>query len=281
MSSTTLNTQKESPTAQAAATRRPRLEGLQVFITGASRGIGRQIAVAMADEGAVLTLAATNAELLEEVRVQCASAGTGSHRTQLLDVTDRSACFAAAKSAQREHGRIDVLINCAGIYRSAPFLDTAAADFQRLLDVNLFGTIHLSQAVLPGMVAQGSGRVINVASAAGKWASPNQSAYNVSKHAVVGLTRCVAQEMGRTGVTVNAICPGMVETDMLTHNYRRAESQANAPLDELIAPVLARVAMGRVLQAREVADLAIFLASAESSGMTGQSLVIDGGMLYV
>lgn len=281
MSPTTLSAPSALDPERAAAQRPGRLQGRRIFITGASRGIGREMALAMASEGALLTLAATNAGLLDEVRDACEPSAEHAHRTQLLDVSDREACVAAVAAAQEAHGRIDVLVNSAGIYKASAFLDTSAADYQRLLDVNLFGTIHLSQAVLPGMVERGSGRVINVASAAGKWASPNQSAYNVSKHAVVGLTRCVAQEFGRTGVTVNAICPGMVETDMLTANYRRTEAQRDAALDELIAPVLARVAMGRVLRSREIADLAVFLASAESSGMTGQSLLVDGGMLFV
>lgn len=258
-----------------------RLEGQRVFITGASRGIGREIAIAMAQEGALLTLAAMNASLLEEAAAACVSPPTGMHRTQVLDVTDREAGFAAIAAAQEMHGGVDVLVNCAGIYRASSFLHTGSGDFQHMLDVNLFGTIHLTQAALPAMVTRGAGRIINIASAAGKWASPDQSAYNVSKHAVIGLTRCVALEMGRTGVTVNAICPGLVETDMLTSGYRRTEARREAPLDELIAPVLARVAIGRVLRTSEVAALAVFLASAESSGMTGQSLLVDGGMLYV
>jgi NAD(P)-dependent dehydrogenase (short-subunit alcohol dehydrogenase family) len=259
-----------------------RLEGQRVFITGASRGIGRAIAIAAAAEGALLTLAATNASALEEVRAACAQVDAGAHRTQLLDVTDREACFSSVSAAQADHGRVDVLVNCAGIYRAAAFIDYPEAEFRRLLEVNLYGTLHLMQAVLPEMKRRRAGRIINVASAAGKWASANQSAYNVSKHAVVGLTRCGALEMGRTGVTVNAICPGMVQTDMLTSNYRREEGAESArPLDEVIAPVLARVAMGRVLDVSEISSLAVFLASNESSGMTGQSIVIDGGMLYV
>jgi NAD(P)-dependent dehydrogenase (short-subunit alcohol dehydrogenase family) len=281
MTSTHLSPLKTESSHVATNDHRLRLLGTRVFITGASRGIGREIALAMAQEGAVLTLAATKADLLEEVKEACMQRTQSQHRTQVLDVTNRDACIAAIKAAEIEHGRIDVLINCAGIYKAASFLDTTPADYLHLLDVNLFGTIHLSQAALPGMVARGSGRIINVASAAGKWASPNQSAYNVSKHAVIGLTRCVAQEVGRNGVTVNAICPGLVETEMLTDNYRRTEETQHADLSDLIAPVLSRVAMGRVLQTREIASLAVFLASAESSGMTGQSLLVDGGMLYI
>ena len=140
--------------------------------------------------------------------------------------------------------------------------------------------MHLMQAALPGMIKRNSGRIINIASAAGKWASPNQSAYNVSKHALIGLTRCVALEMGPHKVTVNAICPGLVETDMMTKNYGRGGSQQNVSFDAVIAPVLARVALGRAMQPAEVADLAVYLASAGASGMTGQSLLLDGGMLF-
>jgi NAD(P)-dependent dehydrogenase (short-subunit alcohol dehydrogenase family) len=199
-----------------AALHSGRLDGLNVFITGASRGIGRSIALAMASEGARLTLAATNIALLEATLASCAPAPHGPHRAQALDVSDRDECFSAIAAAQAAHGRVDVLVNAAGIYQAMAFMEQEEEGFRRLLDVNLFGCIHLMQAVLPGMVARRWGRVVNIASAAGKWASANQSAYNISKHAVVGLSRCVALEMGAHGVTVNAVCPGLVETDMLT-----------------------------------------------------------------
>ena len=261
--------------------RKGRLEGLNVFITGASRGIGRSIALAMAAEGARLTLAATNLALLEATLASCAPAPHGTHRAQVLDVSDRDKCFAAMAAAQAEQGYVDVLVNAAGIYQAMAFMEQEEEGFRRLLDVNLFGCIHLMQAALPGMVDRRWGRVVNIASAAGKWASANQSAYNISKHAVVGLTRCVALEMGMHGVTVNAVCPGLVETDMLTASYGRVDAVRDRPVDEVIAPVLARVAMGRPLQPSEVATITVFLASAESSGMTGQSLLVDGGMLFV
>ena len=264
-----------------ATARAGRLEGLNVFITGASRGIGRAIALAMAAEGACLTLAATNETLLEATLASCASAAHGAHRVQALDVTSRDGCFAAIEAAQAAHGRVDVLVNAAGIYRAMAFMQQGEEGFRQLLDVNLFGCIHLMQAVLPGMVARRWGRIVNIASAAGKWASANQSAYNISKHAVVGLTRCVALEMGSHGVTVNAVCPGLVETDMLTADYGRVDALRDQPVEEVIAPVLTRVAMRRPLQPPEVAALSVFLASEESSGMTGQSLLIDGGMLFV
>jgi NAD(P)-dependent dehydrogenase (short-subunit alcohol dehydrogenase family) len=157
----------------------------------------------------------------------------------------------------------------------------ATEEFQQLLDVNLFGVLHGMQAVLPGMMQRGGGRIINVGSTAGKWGSRNQSAYNVSKHAVVGLTRCVALEAAASGVTVNAICPGFVQTDMVENLKQEAAKSTGANPEALVQALLARVPMGRVLQPEEVASLAVYLALPASSGITGQSLLVDGGMLMV
>lgn len=259
-----------------------RLHGRHVFITGASRGIGRAIAVAMAAEGARLTLAATNEATLRETASLCEPGGDGkAHRVQVLDVSDRKACFDAIATAWADAGGIDGLVNSAGVYKSGAFLDYEDQDFRDLLEVNLHGTIHLMQAVLPRMIERGAGgRIVNIASSAGKWASANQSAYNVSKHAVVGLTRCVALEMGGHGICVNAICPGLVDTDLMNQGFGRTAQMQGKSLDEVLAPILSRVAMKRVLQPEEIAGLAVFLVGPESSGMTGQSLQLDGGMVY-
>jgi NAD(P)-dependent dehydrogenase (short-subunit alcohol dehydrogenase family) len=255
-----------------------RLDGTVALITGASRGIGRAIAQAYAAEGASLCLAATDRAKLEEVE---AALGLPAERTMVLalDVTDRDACFAAVERVGQRFGRLDALVNNAGVYISRTFLDYSAQDFQRLLDVNLFGVIHLMQAALPGMQSRGYGRIVNIASTAGKWGSRNQSAYNVSKHAVVGLTRCVALEAGATGVTVNAICPGFVQTDMVENLKRQYATIGGADADAVVKAALARVPMGRVLDPTEIAGLAVYLGSRESSGMTGQSILVDGGML--
>jgi len=257
---------------------RGRLEDTVALITGASRGIGRAIAQAYAAEGATLCLAATDRAKLEEV---VASLGLPAARTMVhvLDVTDRDACFAAVDAVEQRFGRMDTLVNNAGVYKSRTFLDYDAQDFQRLLDVNLFGVIHLMQAALPRMQSRGYGRVVNIASTAGKWGSRNQSAYNVSKHAVVGLTRCVALEAAATGVTVNAICPGFVQTDMVENLKREYAAIGGADGDAVVRAALARVPMGRVLEPSEIAGLAVYLGSRESSGMTGQSILVDGGML--
>lgn len=274
---------KSSKSADKPARRKAggRLEGLHIFVTGASRGIGRGIALAMAAEGASLTLAATKKSLLKDVRDECERLGTAKHHVQPLDVTDRAACFAAIDTAVKRDGRVDVLVNAAGIHRPGKFLDYEEKDFRDLFEVNVMGTMHLMQAVLPGMIERKYGRIVNIASTAGKWASMNQSAYNVSKHAVVALTRCVALEMGPYQLNVNAICPGMVETDMLTGGFGRTPDMAGKSLDVVLAPVLQRVAMRRVLQVDEITGLAVYLASDEARGMTGQSICVDGGMVYV
>ena len=249
------------------------------LITGASRGIGREIAQAYAKEGAKLCLVARNLAALHEVVAELALPAERV-MTVALDVTDRAACFAAVQATQTRFGHIDILVNNAGIYQAKPFLDYTAQDFQTLLDVNVMGVIHFTQACLPGMQARKQGRVINMASTAGKWGSRNQSAYNISKHAVVGLTRCVALEASPYGVTVNAICPGFVQTDMLEELKAQVALSSGASADEFVKAALARVPLGRMLTTQEIAGMAVYLGSAESSGMTGQSIHIDGGMVF-
>ncbi|MEK9776128.1 MAG: SDR family NAD(P)-dependent oxidoreductase [Quisquiliibacterium sp.] len=250
-----------------------RLAGTVALVTGASRGIGLAIAKAYAAEGASLCLAATDQAKLEQVQ-EALALPAGRTMVHRLDVSDAKACQAAVQAVQARFGRLDTLVNNAGIYLSRTFLQDQPQDFQRLLDVNLFGVIHLMQAALADMQARGYGRIINIASTAGKWGSRNQSAYNVSKHAVVGLTRCVALEAANTGVTVNAICPGFVQTDMV-ETLKQGYAAIGGPDGEAVV----RVPMGRVLDPTEIAGLAVYLGSRESSGMTGQSILVDGGML--
>jgi meso-butanediol dehydrogenase/(S,S)-butanediol dehydrogenase/diacetyl reductase len=258
----------------------PPLAGQVALITGASRGIGRATAQAFAQQGAALCLTATNLALLEQLQHQLALPPERCtvHR---LDVRDAAAWQATLAHMHETVGAPTVLVNNAGVYLGKPFLAYAAQEFQQLLDVNLFGVLHGMQAVLPGMMQRGGGRIINVGSTAGKWGSRNQSAYNVSKHAVVGLTRCVALEAAASGVTVNAICPGFVQTDMVENLKQEAAKSTGADPEALVQALLARVPMGRVLQPEEVASLAVYLALPASSGITGQSLLVDGGMLMV
>ena len=255
-----------------------RLANQVAIITGASRGIGRAIAQAYAAEGATLCLMATDTTRLDEVKD---SLGLPAEQimTVGVNVTDREACFRAVDAVLARFGRVDVLVNNAGVYRSKSFLEYSAQDFQDMLDVNLFGVLHFMQACLPGMQNRKHGRIINMASTAGKWGSRNQSAYNVSKHAVVGITRCVALEASPYAVTVNAICPGFIQTDMVEALKTQVAQTTGVSPEDMVKAALTRVPLGRVLNPSEIAGLAVYLGSAESSGMTGQSIHVDGGMV--
>ena len=250
-----------------------------VLITGASRGIGRAIALKYADEGADLFLAATKRENLENVATEISSLGRQVF-TYELDVSDRKQAVQMVDQAILDLGRIDILINNAGVYKPARFVDYSPEDFDRIIQVNLYGAFHVLQLVVRNMIKEGTGSVINIASTAGKWGSMNQSAYNTSKHGLVGLTRCVALETAAAGLRVNAICPGFVETDLLNELKTHAEINGMSE-NEFRELAKSRVPMRRFMKSEEIADLAIFLGSDESSGMTGQSLLIDGGMVLV
>ena len=255
-----------------------RLKDHIALITGASRGIGRAVAQAYVREGAQVALVATTASRLESLRQEM-----GWSPAQVLcigaDVAKPADVQKAVDQTLSAWGRIDVLVNNAGIYHAAAFLDHKPEDFQRLLDVNLFGVMHFMQACLPPMQAQRSGAIVNIASTAGKWGSRNQSAYNTSKHAVVGLTRCVALEASAHQVTVNAICPGFVQTDMVDELKAQASQAAGASVDEFLKAMMGRVPLGRFMQPEEIAELAVYLGSPAARGITGQSIHIDGGMV--
>jgi NAD(P)-dependent dehydrogenase (short-subunit alcohol dehydrogenase family) len=257
-----------------------RLQDQVAIITGASRGIGNAMAQAYAEEGARLCLVATKADKLAEV-ADSLQLGEDRLMTLAVDVRDRAASCAAVAQVEQRFGRVDVLVNNAGVYRAKPFLEYSDEDFQDMLDVNLFGVLHFMQACLPGMQARRHGRIVNIASTAGKWGSRNQSAYNVSKHAVVGLTRCVALEASVHGVTVNAICPGFVQTDMVEELKAQVARSSGLSGEDMVKAALARVPLGRILDPDEIAQLAVYLGSQESRGMTGQSILLDGGMVLV
>jgi len=266
-------------TEAASSTRPGRLAGRVALITGASRGIGRAIAQRYAEEGADLVLAATSLAGLEATRADAEAAGARV-ALQAVDVADRAQVQALVEAAVAAFGGVDVLVNNAGVYHAAPLLDTAPEDFDRVMQVNVYGAFHVMQGLLRHMRERGRGKVVNIASTAGKWGSMNQSAYNASKHALVGLTRCAALELGPTGINVNAICPGFVETDMLD-SFRAHSAITGQSFEQIMAAGKARVPLRRFLQPAEIAHLAVYLGSAESDGMTGQTLLLDGGMLMV
>jgi 3-hydroxybutyrate dehydrogenase len=251
------------------------------FITGASRGIGKAIALAFAEEGADLMLLARQPALLEAVAEAAKAKGVRALAFS-ADITAAKDVEAAMEATERHFGRIDVLVNNAGIYRGARFMDYDLETWNQVMQVNINGTFICTQAALKRMLPRQSGKIVMVASTAGKYGSLYQAAYNASKHAVVGMTRCLGLETAKRGITVNAICPGFVETDMveavmpnMMKNFGIADRQ------EMTRALLQRVPMGRFLQPEEIAHLAVYLASSESDGMTGQALTISGGLILV
>lgn len=257
-----------------------RLADRCALITGGSRGIGFGIAEAFVQQGADVLLAGTNIEKLQQARERLAGRGP-KVEIAAADVSDRAACLDLVRTATAALGKVEILVNSAAIYTPRRFLDYSFEEFEAVQRVNLFGPFHLTQAVLPQMLEHKWGRVINIASTAGKWASRNQAAYNVSKHGLVGMTRCVALETAGTGVTVNAICPGLVQTDLLNQFWQQHAAIGKTTPEAVQAELLKRQPIGRFLDVSEVGQLAVYLASPESDGMTGQSLLLDGGMLFV
>jgi meso-butanediol dehydrogenase/(S,S)-butanediol dehydrogenase/diacetyl reductase len=256
-----------------------RLLSRRAVITGGGRGIGAAIARAFAAEGAAVLVAARSADQTEAVASEICSAG-GLAVATTVDVNDDSSVTALAQRAPVAlGGPVDVLVNNAGRYLPRRFLDYSVQEWAAILDTNLLGAVRVTQAFLPVMLENQAGRIINVASTAGKYGTAGQSAYNASKHAILGLTRSLALEVAAQGVRVNAICPGWVDTEMLRPEIL---SPVLGVAPEDVPETLAqRVPIGRLIRPDEVAALAVYLAAPESDGVTGVGLTLAGGMVLI
>ena len=189
-----------------------RLENRNALITGGSRGIGKEIARRFVEEGANVCLCARGEGALNETAEELRQMG-GRVAAHVADVSDQGSVEEMVGHALAELGALDILVNNAGVMMSRRFMDYSFEEFDQVMRVNFYGVFHVTRAVLPSMMERKRGKIVNIASTAGKWGSANQSAYNVSKHAVVGLTRCLALEMAPFHINVNAICPAGVEGD--------------------------------------------------------------------
>jgi len=248
------------------------LAGKTALVTGAGSGIGAAIAETFARAGAHVVVADVN-EIGGRRTVAAIENSTGSAEFAALDVTSETACEELARQIQLRHGPLDVLVNNAGIGHVGTLLTTSGADFDRILNVNLRGVFNVTKAFLPAMLERESGSVINLASSAGLEGLKDRLAYATSKHAVVGLTRCLALDHARAGVRVNCICPGRVETPFV--KSRLAEyPDPEAAYREMCSTQ----ANGRMAKPAEIAALALYLAADESSFVTGAAFPIDGGM---
>jgi NAD(P)-dependent dehydrogenase (short-subunit alcohol dehydrogenase family) len=251
------------------------LSGRVALITGGGRGIGRVIALALAREGAALALTGRARERLEAVAEEVHAAEGARPLILAMDVADSGSIESALASLQAALPRIDILVNNAGIAVSAPLAKSDLDHWQRHLAINATAPFLLSRALVPGMVERRWGRVVNIASIAGLGGAPYISAYAASKHALVGLTRALAAETAGSGVTVNAICPGYVATDMVWNGARRITEKTGKSFDEAVAAMAGFNASGKLIEPEAVAAEVLDLCRDTAAGRTGETVVIS------
>ncbi|HNU11081.1 MAG TPA: SDR family NAD(P)-dependent oxidoreductase [Rubrivivax sp.] len=264
--------------SQAATAARP-LEGRHAAITGGGRGIGRAIAAALAARGASVSVLGRSGGMLEAAVRELRSTHGVAAGNALVDVADEASVRSALEACLRERGRIDILVNNAGIAPSAPFLKSDADLWRRTLDVDLLGAVYATQAVLPGMLAAGWGRVVNIASTAGLTGMAYVTAYCAAKHALIGFTRALAMETARKGVTVNAVCPGYADTDIVGDAIANIVAKTGRSREDALASLVAHNPQGRLIAPEEIGETVGWLCSEAACSVTGQSIVVAGGEL--
>ena len=233
-----------------------KLKDKVAIVTGGGRGIGREIALLFASEGAKVVVSARTIEQVDNVVEQIVADG-GEAFGIAMDVSQEKDVQKMVAQTLAKFGKIHILVNNAGILRSSPIVAVDSEEWRRVIEINLLGTFYCTKAVVPTLIEQGWGRVINIASRSGKIGHPFVSAYCASKHGVVGLTKSLAEELVLLNITVNAICPGLVDTDMVPETVKEQAGKT-------------------IIKPRQIAELALYLATDEASAINGEAINIYG-----
>ncbi|GLO69237.1 3-oxoacyl-ACP reductase [Phaeobacter inhibens] len=245
-----------------------RLDGKRALVTGASSGIGRACAVALAEAGAHVTIAARRIEPLEALVAEM-QASDMQAEVMVLDVADIAATQAGISERITQNGAFDILVNSAGLARHSPASDTAEDDFDAVIDLNIKGAYFLTQAVAKGLMAAGKpGSLINISSQMAKVGGLDRAVYSATKHAVEGFTKSMAIEWGKSGIRVNTICPTFIVTPLTQSTFDRPERRAW---------IESKIQLGRIGEVEDIMGGVVYLASDASSLITGTALMIDGG----
>jgi 3-hydroxybutyrate dehydrogenase len=255
-------------------------DGATAVVTGGGQGIGAAVARALARAGAEVLVAGRTVATTDAVAAELTEAGHRAH-SHRVDVTDEASVAQLLEAGNARMGKVDILVNNAGQAHSAPIARTSLEDWHRMLNGNATGTFLCTKAFLPGMEERRWGRVVNVASVAGLAGAKYIAAYAAAKHAVMGFTRSAASEVAGRGVTVNAVCPGYVDTPMTERSVANIMSATGKSRDDALSAIIQMTPQGRLIEPEEVAHVVLMLVSEEAKGVTGQAVVIDGGGIAV
>ncbi len=245
-----------------------RFENQVTVVTGAGRGIGHAIAVRLAKEGARVASVSRTEANAQKTADEINTARADAAKAYAVDVADQAAVQKAAEQIFADFGRVDILVNNAGVTRDGLSMRMSMDDWDTVLNTNLKGAFNFTQAVMRPMIKQRSGRIINISSIAGLIGNAGQANYAASKAGLIGLTKTLARELASRGITVNAVAPGLIETDMTT-----------VLSEEIRQNILKNVPLGKLGEPEDIAGAVAYLASAEAKYITGQVLTVDGGMV--
>lgn len=249
------------------------------LVTGAGGGIGRAVALRLARDGFHVAVNDVNKDAIKIVSQEIDTLGQKSVAIQ-ADISNRDQVFAMVDQVVKDFGGIDVMVANAGIVQVKPILEISESDMERIFRINVFGTLYCIQAAAKHMIPQKSGKIINASSTSGKRGVELLGHYAATKHGVIGLTQSASRELAPHGITVNAYCPGIVGTSMWEEIDLRMSELLNVPIGETLKKKIEGIPLGRLEQPEDVANCVSYLASEDSNYMTGQAIVIDGGMVF-